>query len=251
MTRRRIAGAIAVALCYVALAALSAELSPLARRPVLDGLAPIAPYRWVSPPPDLADGNQPPAAGSFDIALTAQGSEPGVFITTDNQVTLVLDRGAFPARGDDRSVRLTVTPLDPATLGPMPGELTAFGNALELHAAYQPSGKALRRVTGSIRFILVYPTTQTLHATTHELLRSPDGETWTILPSRDAPGFQQLEARVEKTGYLVVAGELSPNPVSVTPPGNGTDPLVVVLLVAAGAAMLVGAALLVRSRGVK
>jgi hypothetical protein len=250
VTRRRVAGAVAVALVYVGLAALSGWLSPIARRPVLDGLAPIAPYRWVSPPPELAAGNQPPAAGTFEIQLSAQGSEPGVFITTDNQVTVVVDRGQFPPRGDDRIVRLTVTPLDPATLGSMPGDLTAFGNALELRATNEPSGTAARAAE-PIRFIAVYPTTQTLHATTHEILRSDDGQTWTALTSRDAPGIQQVEASVTKPGFLVVAGELTPNPAITTPPAGTTDPLIVVLLVVSAAAMLVGAAFLVRGRGAK
>jgi hypothetical protein len=250
VTRRRVVGAVAMALVYVGLAAFSAWLSPLARRPVLDGLAPVAPYRWVSPPPELADGNQPPAEGSFEIRLSAEGSEPGVFITTDNQVTVVVDRGAFPSREEDRTVRLTVTPLDPATLGPLPDGLTAFGNALELRAGYEPSGRPIRQVDRSIRFIAVYPTTQTLHATTHELLRSDDGQTWTALPSQDAPGIQQVEASVDRPGYLLVAGELTPNPVTTTPAG-GTDPVVVVVLVASAAAMLIGAAFLVRGRGAK
>jgi hypothetical protein len=245
VTRRRVVGAGVVALSYVGLALVSAWLSPIARRPVLDGLAPIAPYRWVSPPPELADGNQPPAVGTFEIRLAAGGSEPGVFITTDNQVTVVVDRGQFPPRERDRSVRLTVTPLDPATLGALPGELTAFGNALELRATYEPSGKPAR-VAEPLRFIAVYPTTQTLHATTHEILRSDDGQTWTALASRDAPGIQQVEASVTEAGFLVVAGELTPIPAITTPAADDTDPLIVILLVVSAAAMLVGAAFLVR-----
>jgi hypothetical protein len=245
VTRRRVVGAVAVALAYVSLAAFSAWLSPLARRPVLDGLAPVAPYRWVNPPPELADANQPPAEGTFDVRLGGAGSEPGVFITTDNQVTIVVDGGTFAPRGDDRTVRLTVTPLDPATLGPVPDGLTAFGNALELGASYEPSGRPIRQVDEPIRFIAVYPTTQTLHATTHELLRSDDGRVWTALRSQDAPGIQQVEAPVDRPGYLVVAGELTPNPLTTTPAG-GTDPVVVVLLVVSAAAMLGGAVLLFR-----
>ena len=41
---------------YLAGAAVSGRASILARRPLLDGLAPPTPYRWVNPPPDLAAG---------------------------------------------------------------------------------------------------------------------------------------------------------------------------------------------------
>lgn len=251
MSRRRIATGIAVALAYVALASLSAWLSPIARRPALDGLGPVPPYRWVSPPPDLADGNQPPAAGSFEVPLTQNGSDPGVFITPDNQVTVVVDRDAFPARGDEEAVALTVTPLDPATLGALPEGLTAFGNALDLRATYEPSGGPVRRIAPQLRVVAVYPITQRLHAATHSILRSEDGETWTPLPSRDAPGIQQVEASVAGSGFLVVAGALTPNVLTPTPSDDGLSAFAVVLLVTSAATLLVGVALLVRGRTVR
>jgi hypothetical protein len=249
VTPRRVAGAVVVVLVYVALASLSGWLSPIARRPVLDGLGPVAPYQWVSPPPELAEGNLPPSAGDFEVRLTPDGSEAGVFLTTDTQVTVVVDRGAFPPHGPDNTVRLTVTPLDPITLGALPSHLTAFGNALEVRAAYEPSGQPVRRFAEPLDVVTIYPVTQTLHASVHALQHSADGTTWTELDSLDAPGLQQLEASVREPGFLVVAGELTPNP--ITTPGGGTDPLVAVLLVGSAGALLAGAALLVRARAAK
>ena len=48
--RRALATGAGIALLYVALAVLSGHLSPLARRPLLDGFAPVPQYRWVSRP---------------------------------------------------------------------------------------------------------------------------------------------------------------------------------------------------------
>ena len=54
--------------------------------------------------------------------------------------------------------------------------------------------------------ILVYPATSTLHANTHEMLFSRDGESWEALETTDSPGQQQAEAEVPGLGYVVIAG---------------------------------------------
>ena len=100
MTRSRTAvlAGIGIAVLYLAGAALSGRVSPLARRPLLDGLAPPVPYRWVKPPPDLAASNKPPASLRASVKLTPTGSQIGAFATSDGQVNLVLSEGAVPAR---------------------------------------------------------------------------------------------------------------------------------------------------------
>ena len=104
MSRRNaiVAGLVSVTV-YAALAALSGHLSPLARGPLLDGIGPPQAYRWVNPPPDLASGNQPPSSGVFHVPLDASGSRPEVFVTSDNQVTVVVPKGAFDKANRGRS----------------------------------------------------------------------------------------------------------------------------------------------------
>lgn len=163
MTRRTVAAGLAVAMAAVGLAWISAATSPLGRGPVLDGLGPLAPYRWVSPPAGIANEG-PPEGATFTLAVDAEGSEPDVLFTPDDQVTLVMDRGAIgPAPGRD-AVTIDVTPLDPATLAPLPGELRPFGNAVRIDAA------DVERFDGQVDVILLYPEATTLHATSHELL---------------------------------------------------------------------------------
>src|SRR5947209_20633268 len=58
LDRRLLIGAALVAL-YLAAAALTLP-GPLGLRPLFDGFSGPPPYRWVSPPKELAAGNQKP-----------------------------------------------------------------------------------------------------------------------------------------------------------------------------------------------
>ena len=98
--RRAVAWGLLSVAAYAALAGWSGRLSPLARRPLLDGIAPGAPYRWVDPPADLAPTNVPPSAGDFRIRLGVGGSFPDVLITNDNQVTIVPQKGSVAPEPD-------------------------------------------------------------------------------------------------------------------------------------------------------
>ena len=168
-------GVVIVAM-YVAFAAWSGHLSPLAKGPLLDGLAP-ANYRWVNPPPELASTNEQPSAGEFPLDMGPKGIEGAVVFTSDNQVTVIVIDGSIAPKAGQDGVDLTVTPLDPATL-PAPGDgLSVFGNAYAIDATYRPSGDPVRTADMSEPFdiILVYPSLTTMHASTHQLAYSADG----------------------------------------------------------------------------
>ena len=138
-------------------------------------------------------------------------------------------------------------PLDPATLPPPGNDLTVFGNAYAITATYQPSGREITEVEEPLDVILVYPATATLHANSHEMLFSPDGQTWQTLDSSDSTAQQQSEANVPGFGTVTVAGVLGASP-SATTSESGRTTLAIVLLVLAGCAMLIGIGLLLRSR---
>jgi hypothetical protein len=239
---------LAMVVMYAALAAWSGHLSPLARGPLLDGLGPIN-YRWVNPPPPLASTNQPPAAGSFPLTLAPDGVQGQVVFTADSQATVIVATGSIPAREGEKAVELTVKPLDAGVLGAPPDGLTMFGNAYQIGATYTPTGKKIRELGEPLDVILVYPATSTLHATTHELLYSADGTSWERIDSTDSASQQQAEGNVPGFGYVVVAGVLSTlAPPVDDPTGEGSTTLAIVLLVIAGCILLVGVALLLRSR---
>ena len=245
MRRVALLAGVGVLVLYLAGAAVSGRASILARRPVLDGLAPPTAYRWVKPPPELAAGNKPPASTRFTLQLTAGGSRLGAFSTTDGQVNLVLSEGAVPPRAGQTGVEVTVDPVDPATLGPVPAGLVGAGNAYRIQASYRPSGRKVETLAGQSSVGLVYPllTTAVANPAGHQVLSSADGRTWEALPSTDVPGVHQVSARLTRTGFVLVG----------VPPaaggGSGGDSRTRILLLASGVAVLiVVAALALRFR---
>lgn len=231
--RRALALGVALAVVYLAGAALSGRASPLARQPLLDGLAPPTPYRWVHPPAELAAGNKPPAGGRFLLELTAQGSQLSAFSTSDGQVNLILSQGAVPFRAGQIEVVVTVEPLDPTRLAAPAGMLVA-GNAYRLQAAYRSSGRKVSAFGGESSVILVYPllAAPVADPAGHVVLTSVDGRSWSQLPSTDTPGSHQVSAQLRQTGYFEVG----------VPPGAATawGHSRTILLLAAAAAAVAG-----------
>jgi hypothetical protein len=244
VTRRTLAAGVAIAAAAVALAWVSASVSPLGRGPVLDGLGPLAPYRWVSPPPGVPDEGRPQGA-AFVLAVDDEGSEPDVLFTPDDQVTLVMDRGAVgPAPGRD-AVTIDVTPLDPATLASLPGDLRPFGNAVRIDA------EGVERFDGQVDVVLLYPEATTLHATSHEILWSADGTDWRPLETTDTRATQQAQATLEAPGIVVVGAVPVPHPSASASPdaeeaADGLEPVVVAVV---GAVVLIALGVAARRRG--
>lgn len=241
-------GALA-AVAWVALAAWSGAMSPMARRPLLDGLIPGAVYRWAAPPEDLAATNVPPSAGTMTLVLERGETAADVFFTADNQLTLVAPAGVV-AGEDLEEVRIEVTPEDPASFAPLPGELAAFGNVYRIEATAGGRGDDITSFDRPLTAILVYPATPNLHATEHEIRWSSDGTSWEQLDTQDAPAQQQATAELPGSGLVVVAG-VPQQVVPSTPDdgGTGRNALSTALLVIAGASLLIGIGLLVRARG--
>jgi hypothetical protein len=234
---------------YAGLAAFSGHLSPLARGPLLDGIGPPQAYRWVNPPPDLAATNQPPAVGEFHIPLDPKGSRPEVFVTSDNQVTIVVPSKAVADQEGQIEVLLSVDPVDPATLASPGKDVTVFGNAYQLTASYQPSGDPASLAL-PMDLILLYPVTTNLHAATHLLFTSPEGTAWQEQEGSDSLAAQQAEGPVPELGYVLVGGKGGAS-LSVSPAGGGgggPNTVAIALIVAAACLGLVGIGLLLRGR---
>jgi hypothetical protein len=248
--RRALASGVAAAAVYAALAALSGWLSPLARGPLLDGLGPPLPYRWVSPPPELADGNVPPSAGVFRVELGPGGSKPATFVTSDNQVTLIVPADAIGPRAGARAVEVRVDPLDPSTLPSPGGDLRVFGNAYRIRAVYRPSGGPVRALRERLQVILVYPVTANLYTNRPVVLSSPDGTSWRNVDGSHSGAQQQIAAEVAELGFLEVAGALATvSPTTAPPTAGGANTLAIGLLVAAACMGLLGVGLILRGRG--
>lgn len=248
-SRRVLAVGLVVVAAYAGLAAFSGRLSPLARGSLLDGIGPPQAYRWTNPPADLAATNQPPSAGEFHVPLDPKGSRPEVFVTSDNQVTVVVPSKAFASQEGQIEVLLSVEPVDPATLTSPGKKVTLFGNAYQLTATYQPSGDPASLAV-PMDLILLYPVTTNLHAATHQLFTSQDGTAWEEQEGSDSLAAQQAEGPMPELGYVLVGGtggaSLSTSPAA----GGGNSKTVAIALIVAAACLgLVGIGLLLRGRG--
>ena len=240
---------IVVVAVYVASAAFAGHLSLLARGPLLDDSAPLQPYRWVNPPPELAPTNVAPSSATADLPLGPKGNQTLNLVTSDSQMILVLSAGVIPSHGADTKARVDITPIDPATLSPIDHGLSAFGNAYRVTGTYLPSKTAVTKLKGTLDVVLVYPVTASLYAHQHQIVFSPTGKGWTSLKSTDLFSMQQVEAQPPGMGYVLVGGVKGPNPISPSPVSTtgASSPLAISLMVGAAAALLVGFALVLRN----
>jgi hypothetical protein len=259
VTRRAVTVAgVGIIVAYALLAAWSGRLSPLARRPLLDGTTAL-PYRWVSPPPELASTNQQPESADAFLKLTSKGVKGQVVVTPDQQAIVVIADGVIAAHGKDDEVEVKVVPVDPQPLASAGGQLAFFGNAYRITATYQPSNTTVHGLASGkqLDVALTYPATATLQSASHELLFSPDaspgGDGWTPLKTNDTPSVSQAEALTPDLGDVVVAGVPSSPVVTVTPGtvGGGSNTLRLALIVGAVCALLIGIGLVLRARGQK
>jgi hypothetical protein len=238
---RALGWGIVIVAVYVAGGIASSHLSPLARRPLLDGFIPPAPYRWVDPPPELANSNLPPASGRSRIPMGPQGSQAAFMATDDAQVTLNAPKGAFPARPGSEAVVMTIEPVDPASVGPLPGELSVRGNVYLIAATYAPTGDRAKRLDASIVAILTYPALSN-DLGNHTLLVSRDGTRWKRLKTHDQHATQQVNGELRSLGYLAVASAPIPSvgPGGSTPPSEGGIPLSILAVMIGAVLLFVG-----------
>ncbi len=242
-TRSRALGAgLAIAVVYAVTALWSGYLSPLARRPLLDGLAPPTAYRWVQPPPELAATNQKPTPGTFTVELGKDGSKTAVVTTDDAQVTVILPAGSFASAEGQRSVEVTVEPLAGAIAHP-DEPLHVVGNVYLLDATYRPSGD-VAKLANLATVVLVYPLLANDHGS-HSIIWSKSGDRWQALETDDLPSIQQAGADIRELGYVSVAGQPA-SPTTGTGGSGGGSSAATIAIVAGLIVLAVVAAVLLR-----
>jgi hypothetical protein len=202
MKRTLLSGAI-VAAIYLIGVAITGHLSPFGGRPVLDGLRPPPPYRWVSPPRDLAASNEKPFGGTFSLKFTGGRSDAGAFTTRDSQLSMILDPGALPPAGSPSGARISVTPLSPSSVA-TPQGFTIDGNVYRIAITEQPSGTAVKRFVHPQRVILEYPADKSFVKPEHLVAVSADGKTWSRVKTEDSTVQQQSSGLVRSPGLVAV-----------------------------------------------
>jgi hypothetical protein len=195
----------------------------------------------VNPPAVFAASNQKPTSVTASVPLGPTGSQPAGIQTSDSQVILGMATGAIAPHAGDTSVKVSISPLDPAKLGPLPGGLYANGNAYLIDVRYEPSGAAV--------VALAKPGSMTIEipGIGHVLYTSRDGKAWRRVDAHNVLPTNLIMSTLFSTPGYYLGGTTIP-PAS---PASTSGSSVVRLAIGAGAlavVVLVATVVLVRRR---
>ena len=237
MTRPFARAGAGLALLYVVVAAVTAQVSSRPVLPLFDGFAPPTPYAWVNPPPERAGDNVPPKPVEREVPLPPDGVAATNASTDDAQAIVGLDKGSVPASPAETGVKVRIIPGDAGALGPLPAGLRAVSNAYRVEISYLPSGTTVTRLATKGTVAL------TAGDTGDRMLFSADGQTWQEVAFRPYGQDHGVFTELEAPGWFVVA---SSGVATAAGDGDGSDALRAVLLVLAGVVPVIGAIVVVR-----
>jgi hypothetical protein len=164
--------------------------------PLFDGLGPPQPYRWVTPPPEVAATNEPATPGTGKVSL--KGPPQNFFVTTEDGQAAIAGLSTAWVREPRQSVTVNLTPLDPQDVGPPPRGLIFDGNAYQVEAVYTRSGDQAV-LEDKVQVILRYPRRANV------VLEATDSG-WRRLESFVIRPSLQVYSEVEELGTFVAAG---------------------------------------------
>lgn len=195
MRARRLRWGVAAAAAYVIVAAVSFDAGLFPIRPLYEGTVPAEPYRFVDPPPGVAD-NQPPASAREEFTVD-EAREGGTIVTDDQQAFVIFELDGIALPDGIEGVVVTIDPLDPYQIGPPPEDLDYDGNAYRIEARYQPSGEPVE-LAADATVLLRYPFAATG-------LYRRDGDSWTQLEVNTG-GSLEFVVFTDRLGLFVAAG---------------------------------------------
>jgi len=190
-----------------------------------DGLAPAAPYHWVSPPTDLKSSNQAPSGGRATIGVQNGAAEAGHLYTTDQQAAVTYPSQSFAVPPAATQLTLQVQPV--ATYPPL-GGITPAGNVYQVSVS--------TRIISPVVITLRYGSQQVGPPSTIFAAETPTSG-WRTLGSVNSTVPYTVSASTQTLGYFVVG---FPATSSTAPPASsGGGPPVAVLVAVAAAALVV------------
>jgi hypothetical protein len=189
---------------------------------------PLAPYRWVNPPPQVAAGNVAPIGCNTVAAATPDAVVASDVWTGDLQAVLSFANAPLPHRSRD-SITVAITPVDAATLGPLPSGLTADGNAL--HITTTDGDTDLGTLDPPAKLILFVPHQTDL------VVFAPDGSRWTTLSARSV-AVTDTSTDYQRSGYYLAVANHPLVAVATSAPRGAVIAIVVLLPVALGVLLL-------------
>ena len=200
--RKLLSGFAAAAAVYLIASVVTITATGHRFRPLYEGIGPSAPYRWVHPPAAFKSTNITPVAVTQTLQLTSAGSEQSGAATIDGQLVLSLPAGAIPPARSNQSVDLTITPVDPVKLAPLPPGLYSDGNAYRITAVYQPTKTAIPAAAKPIDAVLRTPVSSAA------LLASTDGKSWVRVADQHIPTQAAVATTFTNFGYLLAAANV-------------------------------------------
>jgi hypothetical protein len=162
--------------------------------PIFDGLPlPQEPYRYVSPPPELASSNLPPEPGEATFPVMNGQSMGGGVQTGDAQVVVFFGVGSLKVSPAATSVTVRVEPVkNPPS--PPPG-YQIQGNVYRITATEQPGGAPATATT--------YHLTMRIPPGPFKELQFYDGTSWSPLKTNRPPnGDLYAGANLTSLGYV-------------------------------------------------
>lgn len=197
--------------------------------PLYDGFAPPPRYEWVNPPAPFRAGNRAPGPKRAEVSLGPNGSAQEGFSSDDGQLVLNLAAGAVPPAPPAAGAAVTITPVDPATLSPLPAGAMPDGNAYRVEVAYVPGGPGVAALAAPASALLTVPQAP------EKVFTSPDGQNWAELELVPVDN-SRLSFRFAGPGYVLASAA----PVTGVSVPRANDEVARTLLVAGATLALAG-----------
>lgn len=205
MTQPRVAMlpiGVVLAIAYVTVLALTNRAAGQRVLPLYDGVQPTPRYEWVKPPKGFAAGNKVPRPKRADVQLDPAGSPQQGFPSDDGQLVLSLPAGAIPPgpapAAPAAKATLTITPIDPTTLAPLPDGAPADGNAYRIDVATPPDSHPLQSLALPGTAVLTVP------QSAQKVFSSTDGQSWTAVDLVPVD-TTHVSFRIASPGYVLAS----------------------------------------------
>jgi hypothetical protein len=207
----------------ILLAAVAGILGPRSVLPLYDGVVPLSPYVWLSPPPGQLGG----VKGVTDTLQVSGGASPLVAVHTSEQppqAQLVAGPGALVLPPGTTSITVSIEPVAPA-VAPSDGQVA--GNVYRVSVTTQSGATVIARSDAEVTLTLRSPSGIT--PSWFELL---SGGTWQVLESAQA-GYPSTYETTGLTGFgdfaLIARGGSSGPLATITGPFALVIGIVIVL----------------------
>jgi len=205
VTKKGIAAGVAIAALYVLVAQLSFRGGLLPTRPLYDGTQPLAPYRWVNPPPDIGHTNTPPSSASGTVTFASLKTNGYNLNTDDGQASVIIPPGGIVPMPGQTKAKLDIKPLDPAKVASPPAGYDFDGNAYRVTGIYVPSGKPIQipKAVCSLTNVNACATVVLRYAFSATKSFLWDGHSWSQVLAQPAGAALQLYVVSDQLGTFV------------------------------------------------